>query len=100
MSLSTTLSFLARNFPIYPALGILTYLLCNGIYKALKGAYSGPLSAFPGPDGAALTRWYKTYIELYKKTSWTAHLRELHKVYGEALLLMLRAAEGISLTLA
>jgi hypothetical protein len=84
MSLPQTLWFIARNFPIYPTLGILTYLIINGIYKSFKGAYSGPLAAFPGPDGAAMTSWYKAYIELYRGRSWTEHLRELHKVYGEA----------------
>lgn len=97
MSLPQTLWFIARNFPIYPTLGILTYLLFNGIYKSIKGAYSGPLSAFPGPHFAAMTGWYKAYIELYQKRSWTAHLRELHKVYGEAPLSI--SAENIALTL-
>lgn len=97
MSLPETLWFIARNFPIYPTLGILTYVLFNGIYKSIKGAYSGPLSAFPGPDFAAMTVWYKTYIELYQKRSWTTHLRELHKIYGEAPLPI--AAGDIALTL-
>ncbi|KFZ13430.1 hypothetical protein V502_06619 [Pseudogymnoascus sp. VKM F-4520 (FW-2644)] len=97
MSLPETLWFIARNFPIYPTLGILTYIVFNGIYKSIKGAYSGPLAAFPGPDFAAMTGWYKAYIELYQKRSWTAHLRELHKVYGEAPIPI--AAEYIALTL-
>lgn len=97
MSLPETLSFIARNFPIYPTLGILTYIVFNGVYKSIKGAYSGPLATFPGPDFAAMTGWYKTYIELYQKRSWTAHLRELHKVYGETPLPI--AGENIDLTL-
>lgn len=95
MSLPETLWFIARNFPFYPTLGILTYIVFNGIYKSIKGAYSGPLAAFPGPDFAAMTGWYKAYIELYQKRSWTAHLRELHKVYGEAPMPI--AAEDIAL---
>jgi hypothetical protein len=83
MSVAQSLWFILQNFPIYPTLGILTYLVVNDVYKSIKGAYSGPLAAFPGPDIAAMTGWYKTYIEVYQKWSWTVHLRMLHKIYGE-----------------
>jgi len=71
-----------RNFTIYPVLGVLTYVVLNDAYKAVDDAYCGPLAAFPGPKMAALTRWYATWVEVVRGTSWTAHLRELHGIYG------------------
>lgn len=41
-----------------------------------------PLTAFPGPRGAALTAWYKTYQEVCLGRSWIDVLQDLHRQYG------------------
>jgi hypothetical protein len=85
MSALDILWLVIRNFPVYPVLGVLTYVVLND-------AYRGPLAAFPRPKMAALTRWYATWVEVVRGTSWTAHLRELHGVYG-GLVCQRRASE-------
>ncbi|KIN06778.1 hypothetical protein OIDMADRAFT_99334 [Oidiodendron maius Zn] len=42
-----------------------------------------PLTAFPGPRGAALTAWYKTYQEVCLGRSWIDVLHDLHRQYGK-----------------
>lgn len=89
---------IVQNFPIYPALGVLTYFVLNSVYKSVTNSYKGPLAEFPGPRIAALTGWYKAWIEVYQKKSWTTHLRELHKVYGEIPTSNLRKTRNLTST--
>jgi hypothetical protein len=44
--------------------------------------YWHPLARFPGPPLAALTRFYRAYIDISWKHSFVHHLGELHKKYG------------------
>ncbi|CBF78322.1 protein CYP677A1 [Aspergillus nidulans FGSC A4] len=45
--------------------------------------YWHPLARFPGPPLAALTRFYRAYIDISWKHSFVHHLGELHKKYGD-----------------
>jgi hypothetical protein len=60
------------------AVGLLSYALISVIYNL----YFHPLSRFPGPRGAACTRWWLAYWELGKGVSLTTLREELHKKYG------------------
>ena len=60
------------------ALVWLTYSIGCGIYNA----YLHPLAKFPGPKLAAVTSWWKTYVEVYKRESIVDRLFELHNIYG------------------
>lgn len=41
-----------------------------------------PLAAFPGPRAAALTEWWKTYVEVFRGESLVHVLVGLHGEYG------------------
>jgi len=41
-----------------------------------------PLSRFPGPWFAAVSRWYEAYYEVYLSGQFTFKIAELHKEYG------------------
>ena len=60
------------------AFGLLSYALVHVIYNL----YFHPLSRFPGPRGAACTKWWLAYWELGRGVSLSALREELHKKYG------------------
>jgi hypothetical protein len=60
------------------AFGLLSYALVSVIYNL----YLHPLSRFPGPRGAACTRWWLAYWELGRGVSLSTLREELHKKYG------------------
>ena len=60
------------------AVGLLLYALVRVIYNL----YFHPLSHFPGPRGAACTRWWLAYMELGRGISLSTLRAELHKEYG------------------
>lgn len=41
-----------------------------------------PLAKFPGPRLAALTNWYEFYYDVIQQGKFTAHIQELHRIYG------------------
>ena len=53
------------------------------LYQGFYNVYLHPLKKFPGPLGAQLTAWYKTYIEVVKKENMTDALYRLHKQFGQ-----------------
>jgi hypothetical protein len=63
------------------AVGLLIYSLVCVIYNV----YFHPLSHFPGPRGAACTRWWLAYMELGRGISLSTLREELHKKYGTVL---------------
>jgi hypothetical protein len=60
------------------AVGLLSYALVCIIYNL----YFHPLSRFPGPRGAACTKWWLAYWELGRGVSLSTLREELHKEYG------------------
>jgi hypothetical protein len=60
------------------AVALLLYALVRVIYNI----YFHPLSCFPGPRGAACTRWWLAYMELGKGVSLSTLRAELHQKYG------------------
>ena len=60
------------------AIGLLSYALISAIYNL----YFHPLTRFPGPRGAACTRWWLAYWELGRGVSLSTLREELHKKYG------------------
>jgi hypothetical protein len=59
-------------------LGLLFYAFVRIIYNV----YLHPLSRFPGPRGAACTRWWLAYMELGRGISLSTLRVELHQKYG------------------
>ena len=41
-----------------------------------------PLSQFPGPKLAAITRWYEGYYDIIQGGQYTYKISQLHKKYG------------------
>ena len=60
------------------AVGLLSYSLVCVVYNL----YFHPLSRFPGPRGAACTKWWLAYWELGRGVSLSALREQLHKQYG------------------
>ena len=56
----------------------IVYLAGLAIYRL----YLSPIAKFPGPKLAALSRWYEFYYEIPLRGQYSAHLQELHKIYG------------------
>lgn len=41
-----------------------------------------PLSGFPGPKLAAISRWYEGYYDVILGGQYTSKISQLHKAYG------------------
>jgi hypothetical protein len=60
------------------SLGLLFYAFVRVIYNV----YFHPLSRFPGPRGAACTKWWLAYMQLGRRVSLSTLRAELHQKYG------------------
>ncbi|KAI0042794.1 cytochrome P450 [Auriscalpium vulgare] len=54
-------------------------------WRAVYNLYFHPLSMFPGPRGAAVTRLWQAYMELYKGISLHEIRMQLHEKYGDVI---------------
>lgn len=59
-------------------LAVLTWFSAVVTYRL----YLGPLAKFPGPRLAALTGWYETYFECYKRGRYWVEIEKMHEKYG------------------
>ena len=64
------------------ALAIL-YCFSLTIYRL----WFSPLSKFPGPRLAAITRYYEFYYDVWKDGQYTFKISKLHEVYGKTRLI-------------
>ena len=74
-------------YPFLPSLqqGFSTTAVCLLLYalvRVIYNVYFHPLSHFPGPRGAASTRWWLAYMELGRGISLSTLRKELHQKYG------------------
>ena len=69
------------------ASAVITSLLCviYTIFLGLYRLYLHPLSRFPGPKLAALSKWYEFYYEVVQKGQFTFCIQDLHRRYGDEL---------------
>jgi len=44
--------------------------------------FLGPLTVFPGPRLAALTGWYETYFDCWKRGRYWVEIEKMHQQYG------------------
>ncbi|KAI0250004.1 putative P450 monooxygenase [Lactifluus subvellereus] len=58
-------------------------LLAYGLLRIAYNLFFHPLARFPGPRGAACTRWWLAYMELGRKVSLSDLRVELHQKYGD-----------------
>lgn len=65
----------------------LLYLIFGGVYRI----YFHPLTKFPGPKVAALTKWYEFYHDIIHKGCFIWKLQQLHDRYGIRLSLITQA---------
>lgn len=56
-------------------------LTCATVFITSR-LYLHPLSKFPGPKIAAVSRWYEFYYDVVLGGAFVGHLPELHKKYG------------------
>ena len=57
-------------------------LLSYGLLRIVYNLLFHPLARFPGPRGAACTRWWLAYIEIGRRVSLSDLRVELHHKYG------------------
>jgi hypothetical protein len=67
-----------RQGVLTAAAGSLFYALARVIYNV----FFHPLARFPGPRGAACTKWWLAYMQLGKGISISTLREELHQKYG------------------
>jgi len=75
-------------YPLFPSfqLAILISASASLVYGLLRVIYNlffHPLAHFPGPRGAACTRWWLAYMELGRGISLATLRKELHQKYGD-----------------
>ncbi|KAL5363701.1 cytochrome P450 [Aspergillus floccosus] len=58
--------------------GTLVWLVTLAIYRL----YFHPLSKFPGPKIAAVTLWYETYHDVWRRGKYVYKVKEMHEKYG------------------
>ncbi len=72
---------------VRPIVALLTTLctiyVTYGLGLAIYRLWLSPISSFPGPKLAALTKWYEFYYEVVQNGRFTFHIQELHKKYGK-----------------
>jgi len=56
--------------------------LVYGLLRVIYNLFFHPLAHFPGPRGAACTRWWLAYMELVRGVSLATLRKELHQKYG------------------
>lgn len=56
----------------------MAYIVFGAIYRL----YFHPLSRFPGPTVAGLTRWYEFYYDVIKPGQFIWKIESLHRKYG------------------
>lgn len=55
------------------------YLITIALYRLIFH----PLSRFPGPKLAAITRWFEGYYDVVQDGQYTLKIGRLHKIYGK-----------------
>ena len=61
---------------------VIAFGLFYALIRVIYNLFFHPLSHFPGPRGAACTRWWLAYMELGKGVSLSTLRAELHQKYG------------------
>lgn len=62
-----------------------TFILAGALYLvglSVYRLYLSPLSHFPGPKLAALTKWYEFYYDVLLQGQFTFRIQKMHKRYG------------------
>ena len=83
------------NMDLYPlpsfqqGILVIAFGLFYALIRVIYNLFFHPLSHFPGPRGAACTRWWLAYTELGKGVSLSTLRAELHKKYGMSSTLLL-----------
>ena len=79
--METYLQLVSRpSVAILTALGLIWVLYLFGL--AAYRLYFSPLSKFPGPKLAALTKFYELYYDVVRQGQFTFQIQKMHKKYG------------------
>ena len=61
----------------------ISFFVAYTLAIAVNDVWFHPLSRFPGPSFAKVTRYWKAYVEVIQGRSFCHVLKELHAQYGE-----------------
>lgn len=79
LKLLDTVESLSQVSPaLLAASSAIFYFVTVGIYRL----WFHPLSKIPGPKLAALTLWYETYHDVWRRGQFVHVVKEMHKKYG------------------
>jgi len=79
--LKSSLSYSWTSFSITALGAWILGLATLAVYRL----YLSPLSKFPGPNLAALSKWYEAYYELVRIGKFSREIDRMHDVYGKSL---------------
>ncbi len=71
---------LLGEYSLFKLLGstLFAYLFALAVYRL----YLSPIAHFPGSKITALTGWYETYLDVFKKGQFTFQVQRWHEQYG------------------
>lgn len=69
-----------QNISLIAAVSFVAWLAIKAVYRL----YLSPLAKIPGPKIAALTLWYETYHDVWRRGQYVYKIKEMHEKYGEA----------------
>lgn len=80
-SLLTLLTIAPATLALTGAVSVLFYAVAVAIYRL----FFHPLSKFPGPKLAAVTKWYEFYFDIVHDVGgqFTREVRRMHDLYGK-----------------
>lgn len=67
------------NWPSAIATAVAFFIVTLAVHRL----YLHPLSRFPGPKLAAITRLYEAYYDVVQNGQYTFEIAKMHKRYGE-----------------
>jgi hypothetical protein len=75
-------SDLSNMLPAIGAVALIGWITII-LYRIYYNLVLHPLAKFPGPKGAAVTKYWKAYIECILEQSFCHKVEEVHSKYGE-----------------
>jgi hypothetical protein len=80
--MSKMLLYIWTSLAAHPLLSVFACYVIQLILRAMYRLYLHPVARFPGPQTAAITRWYEHYWAVYRCGQFEKQIERLHAQYG------------------